>query len=204
MVISFTLYKLFIPNLRSKYLFCTYMVFSAIAPGVHIVPSTRDHAWFFLSIILISGLFAPSLRHFSSCLRRWSWTEYSVLKQAISFQWFSRASQVSYYSEKKTVMRLIVRYYHESKGHQMGVKFIINRLREKCLVLQVRQAVKRPNKTTKRNLAPLLLIHLERISWPVDYCAADLEASLTTQWRGRSWAKRSLCLLFVLKQIVFI
>ena len=36
-------------------------------------------------------------------------------------------------------MRLIVKYYHESEGHEMEVKFTINHLREKCLVLHVRQ-----------------------------------------------------------------
>lgn len=101
-------------------------------------------------------------------------------------------------------MRLIVKYYHESKGHQMGVTFTINHLREKCLVLHVCQAVKRPNKTTKRKVAPLLLIHLKGTSRPFENCAGDLEASFTTQGRGRTRAKRWLCLMFVFKQIVVI
>ena len=34
-------------------LFCLYLVLSVIVPGVHFVPSTRDHSLFFLSCLVL-------------------------------------------------------------------------------------------------------------------------------------------------------
>ena len=48
--------------------------------------------------------------------------------------------------KKHHVTRLIVQYYHESEGHRMGVNLTINHLREKYLVIHVREEVKRVNR----------------------------------------------------------
>ena len=45
------------------------MVLSAIVPGVHIVPSTRDHTLFFLSCLIISNS---------------NWTEWSTIQRVIA------------------------------------------------------------------------------------------------------------------------
>ena len=39
--------------------------------------------------------------------------------------------------------RLIIKYYHELEGHQMGLNYTINHVREKYLVVHVRKQVKR-------------------------------------------------------------
>ena len=41
------------------------------------------------------------------------------------------------------VTKLIVKYHHEREGHEMGVNFTLNHLREKYFVIQGRQQVKR-------------------------------------------------------------
>ena len=41
------------------------------------------------------------------------------------------------------VTNLIVKYHHETEGHEMGVNFTLNHLREKYFVVQGRQQVKR-------------------------------------------------------------
>ena len=43
----------------------------------------------------------------------------------------------------KMVTRLIIKYYHELEGHQMGLNYTINHVREKYLVVHVRKQVKR-------------------------------------------------------------
>ena len=48
--------------------------------------------------------------------------------------------------KKNHVTKLIVKSYHESEGHRMGVNYTINYLREKFLVIHVRQEAKRINK----------------------------------------------------------
>ena len=48
--------------------------------------------------------------------------------------------------KRNHVTRLIVQYHHESEGHQMGVNYTINHLREKYLVIHVHEEVKRVNR----------------------------------------------------------
>ena len=67
----------------------------------------------------------------------------------------------------------------------MGVTFTINHLREKYLVIHVRQEVKRASKEcrecarrfqmhpSKQQMAPLPPIRLERTSRPFENCAVD-------------------------------
>ena len=43
--------------------------------------------------------------------------------------------------KKNPVSRLIIKYHHESEGHQMGVNYTINHLREKYLVIHVHEQV---------------------------------------------------------------
>lgn len=45
--------------------------------------------------------------------------------------------------KKNPVSRLIIKYHHESEGHRMGVNYTINHLREKYLVIHVREQAKR-------------------------------------------------------------
>ena len=41
--------------------------------------------------------------------------------------------------KKYQITRLIVQYHHENEGHRMGVNYTINHLREKYLVIHVRE-----------------------------------------------------------------
>ena len=38
---------------------------------------------------------------------------------------------------------MIIKYYHELEGHQMGLNYTINHVQEKYLVVHVREQVKR-------------------------------------------------------------
>lgn len=114
--------------------------------------------------------------------------------------------------KKNHVTALIVKYYHESEGHRMGVNFTINHLREKYLVIHVRQEVKRASKEcrecarhfqvhpAKQQMAPLPQIRLEKTSRPFENCAVDFAGPYRTmQGRGRIRAKRYLCLFVCLQ-----
>ena len=114
--------------------------------------------------------------------------------------------------KKHHVTRLIVQYYHESEGHRMGVNFTINHLREKYLVIHVREEVKRVNRECRecarrfkvqpvqQQMAPLPQIRLQMTTKPFANCAVDFGGPyLTIQGRGRSRAKRYLCLFLCLQ-----
>ena len=99
--------------------------------------------------------------------------------------------------KKSHITRLIVQYHHESEGHQMGVNYTINHLREKYLVIHVRQQVKRVNsefhecarrfkvQPALQQMAPLPQICLQMTTKPFANCAVDFAGPYhTIQGRG--------------------
>jgi len=114
--------------------------------------------------------------------------------------------------KRNHVTRLVVKYHHESEGHQMGVNYTINHLREKYLVIHVREEVKRVNRECRecarrfkvqpvqQQMAPLPQIRLQMTTKPFANCAVDFGGPyLTVQGRGRTRAKRYLCLFLCLQ-----
>ena len=110
------------------------------------------------------------------------------------------------------VTRLIVKYHHENEGHEMGVNFTLNHLREKYFVLHGRQQVKRCIKEcaecnrrfrgcpARQKMAPLPRIRLEITQKPFTNCATDFAGPFyTMQGRGRPRRKRYLCLFVCLQ-----
>ena len=47
---------------------------------------------------------------------------------------------------RRSLLPLTGQFYHENDGHRMGVSFTMKHIREKILVIYVRQEVKRTNK----------------------------------------------------------
>ena len=89
----------------------------------------------------------------------------------------------------------------------MGLNYTINHVREKYLVVHVREQVRRVkrecfecarrfrSKPAHQQMAPLTKIRLQQSSRPFESCAIDFGGSfLTKQGRGRVRAKRYLCL----------
>ena len=110
------------------------------------------------------------------------------------------------------VTKLIVKYHHETEGHEMGVNFTLNHLREKYFVVQGRQQVKRcinecaecnrrfRGCPAKQQMAPLPRIRLEMTWRPFANCATDFAGPFyTMQGRGRPRMKRYLCLFVCLQ-----
>ena len=68
---------------------------------------------------------------------------------------------------------MIIKYYHELEGHQMGLNYTINHVQEKYLVVHVREQVKRVmreffecmrrfrSKPAHQQMAPLQKIRLQ-------------------------------------------
>ena len=85
--------------------------------------------------------------------------------------------------KRNHVTGLIVKSYHELEGHQMGLNYTINHVREKYLVVHVREQVKRvmsecfecarrfPSEPAHQQMAPLPKIRLQESSRPFDSCA---------------------------------
>ena len=114
--------------------------------------------------------------------------------------------------KRNHVTGLIVKYYHELEGHQMGLNYTINHVREKYLVVHVREQVKRVmrecfecarrfrSKPAHQQMAPLPNIRLQQSSRPFESCAVDFGGPfLTKQGRGRVREKCYLCLFLCLK-----
>ena len=80
--------------------------------------------------------------------------------------------------KRNQVTGLIVKYYHESKGHQMGLNYRINHLREKYFVVHAGEQVKRVmrerlecakrfrSRPACQQMAPLPRIRLRQSSTP--------------------------------------
>ena len=114
--------------------------------------------------------------------------------------------------KRNHVTRLIAQHHHESEGHQMGVNYTINHLREKFLVIHVHDEVKRVNRECRecarrfkvqpvqQQMAPLPQIRLQMTTKPFANCAVDFGGPyLTMQGSGRPRAKRYLCLFMCLQ-----
>ena len=114
--------------------------------------------------------------------------------------------------KRNHVTRLIVKNYHELDDHQMGLNYTINQLRDKYLVVHVREQVKRVMRKclecarrfrlrpAHQEMAPLTKIRVQQSSRSFESCAAGFEELfLTNQGRGRLRAKRNLCLFLCLK-----
>ena len=110
------------------------------------------------------------------------------------------------------VTKLIVKYRHETAGHEMEVNFTLNHLREKHFVIQGRQHIKSCIKKcaecnrrfrdcpAKQQMAPLPRIRLEITRRPFTNCATDFAGPFyTIQGRGRPRIKRYLCLFVCLQ-----
>ena len=107
--------------------------------------------------------------------------------------------------KRNHVTRLIVKYYHELEGHQMGLNYTINHVHEKYLVVHVREQVKRVtreyfecarrfrSKLVHQQVAPLLKIRLQQSSGSFESCAVDYGGPfLTKQGLERVRATRYL------------
>lgn len=114
--------------------------------------------------------------------------------------------------KRNQVTGLIVKYYHESEGHRMGLNYTINHLRTKYFVVHAREQVERVmreclecakrfrSRPACQQMAPLPRIRLQQSSRPFTNCAGDLGGPyLTKQGRGRVRAKRYLCLFLCLQ-----
>ena len=114
--------------------------------------------------------------------------------------------------KRHPVTKLIVKHHHESEGHRMGVNFTLNPLRERYHVVHGREMVKRTVKDCSeckrrflgrpytQQMAPLPKLRLELTRRPFANCAVDFAGPyLTKQGRGKSRAKRYLCLFLCLR-----
>lgn len=114
--------------------------------------------------------------------------------------------------KRDQVTGLIVKYYHESEGHQMGLNYTINHLRARYFVVHAREQVKRVmreclecakpfrSRPACQQMAPLPRIRLQQSSRPFVNCAVDFGGPyLTKQGRSRVRAKRNLCLFLCLQ-----
>lgn len=50
--------------------------------------------------------------------------------------------------KKNHILRLMIKYHHESEGHQMGVNYTLNHLGEKYLVIPFSREVKQTERAT--------------------------------------------------------
>ena len=94
--------------------------------------------------------------------------------------------------KRNHVTGLIVKYYHELEGHQMGLNYTINHVREKYLVVHVREQVKRVmrecfecarrfrSKPAHQQMAPLQKIRLQQSFRPFASCAVDFGGPFVT------------------------
>ena len=94
--------------------------------------------------------------------------------------------------KRNRVKGLIVKYHHELEGHQMGLTYRINHVREKYLVVLVREQVKRVmrecsecarrfrSKPASQQMAPLPKIKLQQSSRPFESCAVDFGGPFLT------------------------
>ena len=117
--------------------------------------------------------------------------------------------------ERNHVTRLIIKYYHELKGHQMGLNYTINHVREKYLEVhvskQVKRVIMRPcfecarrfrSKPAHQQMALLPKIRLQQTSRPFESCTVDFGGPfLTKQGRGRVRATLYLCFFLCLKTL---
>jgi hypothetical protein len=114
--------------------------------------------------------------------------------------------------KKHPVTELIVKYHHEKEGHQMGLNYTLNHLRESYIVVHARETVKRimkecseckrrfRGKPLQQQMAPLPRIRLELTMKPFTNCAVDFAGPFfTIQGRGKSRIKRYLCLFLCLQ-----
>ena len=81
-------------------------------------------------------------------------------------------------------MELIVKYHHETEGHERGLNYTLNHLREKYVVVQGRETVKKVikecpecqrrlrGKPATQQMAPLPTIRLEAKMKPFTNCWA--------------------------------
>ena len=86
----------------------------------------------------------------------------------------------------------IVKYYHELEGHQMGLNYTIDHVREKYLVVHVREQVKGVmrecfectrrfrSKPAQQQMAPLQKIRLKQSSRPFESCSVDFGGPFLT------------------------
>ena len=114
--------------------------------------------------------------------------------------------------KKHPVTELIVKDHHETEGHEMGLNYTLNHLREKFMVIHARETVKKVirecfecqrrfrGKPATQQMAPLPTIRLEVTMKPFTNCAVDYAGPyLTVQGRGKTRAKRYLCLFLCLQ-----
>ena len=96
--------------------------------------------------------------------------------------------------KRNHVTGLIVKYYHELKGHQMELNFTIkNHVREKYLLVHVREQVKRvmrecfecarqfQSKPAQQQMVLLTKIRLQQSSRPFESCAVDFGGPFLTK-----------------------
>ena len=117
--------------------------------------------------------------------------------------------------KRNHVTRLIIKYYHELKDHQMRLNYTINHVREKYLEVHVSKQVKRVimrqcfecarrfrSKPAHQQMALLPKIRLQQTSRPFESCTVDFGGPfLTKQGRGRVRATLYLCFFLCLKTL---
>ena len=114
--------------------------------------------------------------------------------------------------KKQPVTELVVKYHHETEGHELSLNYTLNHLREKYLVVHGREAVKEVikeclecqrrfrGKPATQQMAPLPAIRLEATMKPFTNCEVDFAGPyLIVQGRGKVRVKRYLCLFLCLQ-----
>ena len=114
--------------------------------------------------------------------------------------------------KKHHVTQLIVKYHHKMEGHEMGINYTLNHLRERYHVIHSRQEVKACIQNCfeckrrfrlhpgKQQMALLPQFHLEMTYRPFTNCATAYGAPyLTIQGRGWARSKWYLCLFVYLQ-----
>ena len=105
--------------------------------------------------------------------------------------------------KKHYVTELILKYHHETEGHEMGLNYTLNHLREKYIVVHGREIGKKlikkcsecrrrfRGKPATQQMAALPTIRLEATMKPFTNCAVDFDGPyITVQGRGRVRTKR--------------
>ena len=116
------------------------------------------------------------------------------------------------FPKKHPVTKLIIKYHHEKEGHQMGLNYTLNHLRERYIIVYARETAKRTirecseckrryrGKPLQQQVAPLPRIRLEVTMKPFTNSAIDFAGPFyTIQGRGKSRVKRYLCLFVCLQ-----
>ena len=110
--------------------------------------------------------------------------------------------------KKHHVTELILKYHHETEGHEMGLNYTLNHLREKYIVVHGRETVKKlikecpecgrrfRGKPATQEMAPLPNIWLEATMKPFTNCAVDFGGPILQYKAVGEFAPNDICVYF--------